>query len=137
MIAEAQVNVAFRFFLDLALDSMLPHPSLLSVFRARLGEEQYQQLFDGIVAQARVYGLVKDRLRLKDATHVIANIAIPSTIRLVAETRQHVLDAARPFAPQQVAMEESQALQIRAGTADLADDERLLRRVTHLRHIVA
>jgi N-acetyl-gamma-glutamyl-phosphate reductase len=43
-------------------------------------------------------GLVRDRLRLKDATHIIANIAIPSTIRLVAETRDGVLEAAEPFA---------------------------------------
>jgi IS5 family transposase len=137
VIAEAQVNVAFRFFLDLALESPLPHPSLLSVFRARLGDEQYQQLFDGIVSQARAYGLVKDRLRLKDATHVIANIAIPSTIRLVAQTRQRVLDAARPFAAERVAAEERQALQGRDVTVDLADDERLLQRVTQLRQIVA
>ena len=133
----AQVNMAFRFFLDLALESKLPHPSLLSVFRARLGDEQHQQVFDGSVAQARAYGLVKDRLRLKDATHVIANIAIPSTIRLVALTRQRLLAAARPFAAERVLTEEGQALQIRAVTADLADDERLLQRVTHLRQIVA
>lgn len=137
VIAAAQVNMAFRLFLDLALESTLPHPSLLSVFRARLGEAQHQKLFDDIVSQARCYGLVKDRLRLKDATHVIANIAIPSTIRLVAETRQRVLDAARPFAPERVVAEEGQALQIRAVTADLTDNERLLQRVTQLRHIVA
>jgi transposase len=137
VIAAAQVNVAFRFLLDLALASPLPHPSLLRVFRARLGEEQHQQLVDGIVNPARAYGLVKDRLRLKDATQVLANIAIPSTIRLVAETRQRLLDAARPLAADGVAAEESKALQVRAVTAARGDDERLLQRVTHLRQIVA
>jgi transposase len=137
VIAAAQVNVAFRYFLNLALTDALPHPSLLTVFRARLGEQLYQQLFDGVVAQARAHGLVKDRLRLKDATHVIANIAIPSTIRLIAQMRQRLLSTAEPFAPDQVAAERAHALAIRSTTTELSDEERLLARVTHLRQIVA
>lgn len=137
VIAAAQVNVAYRFFLDLGLDSDLPHPSSLSVFRTRLGVEKHQKVFDGIVGQAREYGLVKDRLRLKDATHVIANIAVPSTLRLVAETRQRLLDAAQPYAVERVAEAEAHALSLRQATADLSDEERLLQRVTHLHQIVA
>jgi ABC-type multidrug transport system fused ATPase/permease subunit len=38
-------------------------------------------VFDAVVSRARRQGLVKDRRQLKDATHIIANIAIPSTIR--------------------------------------------------------
>jgi transposase len=87
VLAAIQVNVAFRYFLNLALTDTLPHPSLLTIFRARLGARLYQQIFDGVVAQACAAGLVKDRLRLKDATHIIANIAIPSTIRLIAQMR--------------------------------------------------
>ena len=137
VLIQTQVNVAFRFFLNLALTDPLPHPSLLTVFRARLGATVYQQIFDGVVTQARAHGLVKDRLRLKDATHVIANIAVPATIRLVAATRQRLLDAAHPFAAEQVVAERAHALAIRAATTDLADAERLLQRVTHLRQIVA
>jgi len=137
VLAAIQVNVAFRFFLNLALTDTLPHPSLLTVFRARLGARLYQQIFDGMVGQARAAGLVKDRLRLKDATHVIANIAIPSTIRLIAQMRERLLSTAEPFAPAQVAAEHAHARAIRTATSDLADDERLLARVTHLRQIVA
>jgi len=137
VIAEAQVNVAYRYFLDLPLESALPHPSLLSVFRTRLGPERHTAILNDVVAQAREYGLVKDRLRLKDATHVIADIAIPSTIRLVAQMRQRLLDAVRPFAPECVADEEEQAAQVRLATSDLSDAERLTQRVAHLRAIVA
>lgn len=137
VVAQAQVNVAFRYFLDLALTDALPHPSLLTVFRARLGAQLYEQIFDGVVAQARSAGLVKDRLRLKDATHIIANIAIPSTIRLIAQTRQQLLDAAASHAAERAAAEQAHALAIRITTADLSDEERLLARVTHLRQIVA
>jgi hypothetical protein len=134
--ATAQVNVAFRYFLDLSLTSRLPVPSLLSQFRTRLGVARYQALFDQVVTQARAYGLIRDRLRLKDATHVLANIAVPSTLRLVAQTRQRLLDAARPYAPEQVAADEAEAEVVRQATADLPDTDRLVARVTHLRAIV-
>jgi transposase len=136
VIAQAQVNVAFRFFLDLSLESALPVPSLLSQFRSRLGEGRHRQLFDNIVSQARAKGLVKDRLRIKDATHIIANIAIPSTIALVAKTRDRLLDSVRPYASRQVEAEVEKARQIREATADLKNEERLMQRVAHLREIV-
>lgn len=136
VIDEVQVNVAFRYFLDLSIDATLPHPSLLSVFRRRLGSDKHEVLFQELLRQAREHGLVKDRLRLKDATHVIANIAIPSTIRLVAETRDQLLAAAEPLAPEQVAQEQARAAQLRRATVSLSDEERLFQRVQHLRQIV-
>jgi transposase len=137
VVAQAQVNVAFRFFLGLGLGSALPHPSLLSYFRGRLGPQRHQQLFDAVLAQAREHGLVKGRLRVKDATHVIANIALPSTIALVAQARERLLGAASAFLPERVAEHRQAALAVRAATADLGDDERLLQRVSHLRRVVA
>lgn len=137
VIVEAQVNVAYRYFLGLSLSSGLPVASLLSQFRTRLGAERYQALFDGIVAQARAEGLVKDRLRLKDATHVIANIAIPSTLHLVAQVRQQLLSSLQPYALERVSSATEEAQRIRQVTADLKDKERLLQRVNHLRQLVA
>ncbi len=137
VIAEAQVNIAFRYFLDLSLKSPLPSPALLSQFRTRLGEERHQAIFDEIVRQAQEHGLVKDQLRLKDATHVVVNVAIPSALQLVAQVRQRLLAALSPYAPQQVAEEEAEAAAIRRATADLKDAERLAHRVAHLRRIVA
>jgi transposase len=137
VIAEAQVNIAFRFFLDLPIEASLPEPSLLSQFRTRLGAERFARIFQEILRQARLAGLVKDRLRLKDATHVLANIAVPATIQLVAQIRTQLLEAAVCFAPDEVAAQCQQADQIRQATADLKDEARLLRRVEHLRELVA
>jgi transposase len=137
VVDQAQYNMAFRLFLGLSLRSPLPHHTLLTYFRQRLGWQKHQEIFDALVAQARAQGLVKDRLRLKDATHVIANIAIPSTIGLVAQTRQRLLQALRPWATERVAEEEEHALQVRTITADLSNEERLLQRVAHLRGVVA
>jgi len=136
VVRQAQVNVAFRFFLDLSLESALPVPSLLSQFRTRLGEERFTQIFNEILHQARTQGLVKDRLRLKDATHLIANIAIPSTLRLVAQTREQVLSAAAGFAAAEVAAQRVAIDAMRTATADLSDEQRLLARVAQLRELV-
>ncbi len=136
VLKHAQVNVAFRFFLDLSLESKLPSDGLLSQFRSRLGLERYQALFDEIVAQARSHGLIKDRLRLKDATHVIANIAVPSTLALIAQIRKRLLQSAALYAPERAVEEQAKAIEIRQTTADLSDRERLLHRVEHLQRIV-
>ncbi len=137
VIAQTQVNVAFRYFLDLSIRSHLPDPSLCSVFRQRLGSALHAQILQSLLTQARSHGWVKDRLRLKDATHILANIAIPSTLRLVAETREALLQAAEPFAAERVQAETERAATVRCVTADLSDEERLLQRVHHLEQIVA
>jgi transposase len=137
VIRQAQVNVAFRFFLDLPLEAALPEPSLLSQFRTRLGQERFTRVFHDILRQAREKGLVKDRLRLKDATHVLANIAVPTTIRLLAQVRTQLLEAAKCFAPEETAAHQEQAADIRQATVDLKDEARLLRRVEHLRELTA
>lgn len=137
VLAAVHFNIAYRLFLGISLKSPLPHPTLLTYFRQRLGPERLQQVFDNLVGQARQLGLVKDRLRLKDATHIIANIAVPSTIRLVAQTRDQLLGALRPFAADRVAEETQRAEAIRVGTEDAKEEERLLQRVTHLRAVLA
>jgi transposase len=90
VIATAHVNVAFRFLLDLSLARRFPVPSFLTPWRMRLGTERPQALCDHLVTQAREDGLIRDRLRLKDATQVLADIAVPSTLRLVAQRRQRL-----------------------------------------------
>jgi len=137
VLRQAQVNLAFRFFLDLPSDAVLPEPSLLSQFRTRLGDEHFAAIFQEIVRQARVAGLIKDRLRLKDATHIVANIAVPATIGLVAQIRTQLLDAAECFAPAEVAARRAQAADLRQATGDQPNEVRLLRRVGHLRELVA
>ena len=64
VIATAQVNVAFQFFLDLSLESRLPVPSLLSHSHP-FGVDRQQALFYQVVTQARAQGLIRDRLRLE------------------------------------------------------------------------
>jgi hypothetical protein len=133
---QAQVNVAFRFFLDLSVESALPVPRLLSQLRTRRGAERFTRGFNEVLRQARARGLGKDRLRVKDATHLIANSAIPSTWRLVAQTREQRLSAAEGCAAAEVAAQRAQVAVVRAATADLSEDQRRRARVTQLRESV-
>lgn len=71
---EEQVNLhlACKWFVGLQPEETGPDHSALCRFRARLGPEKFQQIFNQIVAQAREAGLVHDRLRILDATHLRA-----------------------------------------------------------------
>jgi IS5 family transposase len=137
VVRQAQVNIAFRLFVGLGLDNSLPHHTLLTYFRQRVGADRLQEIFHTLLGQARELGLVRDRLRIKDATHVIANIAVPSTLGLVAQTRDRLLAALQPFAAVAVEQEQQRIEAIRSASADLPDEERLVRRVAHLRAILA
>jgi transposase len=138
LMRHGQVNMAVRLFVDMGSQTKMPHHTSMTYFRHRVGAEAMQEIFHVVLGLARELGLVRDRLRLKDATHVIANIAIPSTIRLVAEARDEVLEAAEPFAPSQVAYEWSRAEGISAvAFEDQPITERLLARVAHLREVLA
>jgi len=134
---QIQVNVAYRYFLELSMDSALPSHGLLSQFRSRLGEKRHEALFNEVVAQARQKGLVKDRLRLKDATHIIANVAIPSGIALIAQARDRLLRAAKVYDPAQVEAQEQRVVLVREMSEDLRDNDRLMVRLNHLREIVS
>jgi hypothetical protein len=89
-----------------------------------------------ILRQARAHGLVKDWLRLKDATPLIAKIALPSTLRLVAQTREQLVSAAEGLAAADVAAPRTQVAVVRAAPGDLSEEQRLRARVPHLRAIV-
>jgi transposase len=137
VIARARSDVAYRYFLGLSLKDELPEASSLSIFRGRLGVEGHAALFEELVAQAREHGLVKDRLRLKDATHVIADVAVPTTLALLAQTRDKLLAAAQPLEPLRTAGEQARVEVLRLSTEGSSVEERLATRVTHVREILS
>lgn len=135
LMMQVRFNVAYRLFLNLGIDSVLPHHTSMTYFRDRVGAEALQEIFHEVLGAARELGLVKDRLRLKDATHMIANIAIPSTIRLVAQMRDQLLDAAEPFASEEVKLEWERADTLCCND-EIQDLDRLARRVYHLKSVL-
>jgi transposase len=136
VIARASTDVAFRYFLQFPLAWKLPAPSSLCIFRGRLGVTGFRKVFDKVVHAARENGVVKDCLRIKDATHVIADIAVPSALALVAQTRDKLLTATEPFAPLLVEGERVNLDILRQTTKTLKPEERLVTRVTQLREML-
>jgi transposase len=134
---RSKTDLAYRSFLRLGRNDYLPDVSTLGRFRARLGAEGHKSLFHTVLGQAREYGLVKDRLRLKDSTHVLADIAIPAGLQLVAQARNRLLTAAESFDAELVAGERVRIEAIRESTDGSGNEARLVARVEHLRDILA
>jgi len=137
VIERSKTDIGFRYFLQVDQHDQLVDPSSLCYFRGRLGQDGFRKVFRQLVRTARRYGLVKDRLRIKDASHVIANIAVPSTLALIAQTRDKLLAAAEPFDPIRVEGERVNRELLRESTAGGDNEQRLLARVTHLREMLS
>jgi Transposase domain (DUF772) len=130
---RTKTDMAFRWFLEFPLKYAVPNHTGGTYFRKRIGTERFAQVFQDLVAQAREAGLVKDRLRLKDATHMLADVADARPLQLAAQVRERLLQAAQPLFADWVADQRGQIDSLRQTTAEFADDERLTARVEHLR----
>ena len=75
LMREVQVNVAYRWFLDLRLTEKVPDASTLSQNRRRRFADStiYQEIFDEIVLQAIGRGMVEGKVLYTDSTHLKAN----------------------------------------------------------------
>jgi transposase len=133
VLSRTQTDVAFRWFLGFELKDQLPHSTSEVRFRSRLGAERALQVFQAVVTQAREHGLVKDRLRLKDATHVLASAATVTPLALAAQVRKRLLDAATPLFGEWVAQQQGRIETLRQTTAESSDEERLASRLEYLR----
>ena len=100
VIDRCWTDLLFRYFLGIGIQAKLPDPSNLTRFRGRLGADGFGQLFDELIRQARGLGLVRDRLRLKDASHVLAAVAVPNTLTLLAQLRERMLSAIEAIDPE-------------------------------------
>lgn len=91
VVEQVKTNVLFRYFAGLGISEDTPDDTTLVVFRKRLGEERFKRLFDDVVLKAKEKGLIKDTLKILDATHIIADIAIPSTVNLLRHGRRRII----------------------------------------------
>lgn len=75
LVKEIQVNVAYRWFLRMALTEKVPDASTLSQNRLRRfnHSDVFQQIFDHIVEQALSRGMANGRVLYTDSTHLKAD----------------------------------------------------------------
>ena len=91
-VENARLNLAYKYFLGLAVDAEVPDYTTISYFRAqRLGEEKFRLVLEEIVRQCIDKGLVKGKRQIIDSTPVIANISPSSLTGLVRKCRENVL----------------------------------------------
>lgn len=137
LIERAMCDLHWKYFLGLPIDATLPDHSTLSYFRSRLGAAGFKEVLDALILQARGHGLVSDRLRLKDATHIYADIAVPTALGLFAQLRERMLRAIKAFDPRAIESFEA-ALQLMREQCEEKDDQtRLQARVDLVEDILA
>ena len=91
VVKQLKFNVLFRYFVELKAKEPIPDDTSLLVFRKRLGEERFERIFDKFVKQCEEKGLLRGKLKVIDATHIIADVAIPNTVNLLKEGRKRIL----------------------------------------------
>ena len=91
VVKQLKFNVLFRYFAGIKIEDPLPDDTSLVVFRKRLGEERFERIFNEFVKQCRERGLLKEKLKAVDATHIVADVAIPNTVNLLREGRKRIL----------------------------------------------
>jgi len=80
----ARYHIVIKWFIGHSLEETSYDHSAIGAFRDRLGEERWKKLFFMILKQIKDAGFTKGD-EYVDATHVIANIAIPGTIGLIRQ----------------------------------------------------
>lgn len=81
---SARYDIITKWFIGFSIEDNSYDHSALGDFRDRLGEERWKKLFFAILKQIEDAGFAKGPQRI-DATHVIANIAIPATIDFIRQ----------------------------------------------------
>jgi transposase len=89
---QVSENLVYRWFLGYELDDTIFHFTAPGKFRNALGEDRHRVLFNQILNQFKKKGLLNEYENQSiDATHIISDIAIPTTIGLIKQAIVTVL----------------------------------------------
>ncbi|HOM43147.1 MAG TPA: IS1182 family transposase [Bacillota bacterium] len=88
---ECRYNLLFRRFIGLAVRDKVPDDTTLVYFRKRLGQQQFELLFDKVVQQAKDRGLIGNDLKIIDGTVIEANICVFNGINILRQAREHII----------------------------------------------
>jgi IS5 family transposase len=87
----SRYNLIIKWFIGIPIEDRSYDHSALGDFRDRLGEKRWKKLFFVILKQIEDAGFAKGN-QSADATHVIANIAIPGTIGLIRQAIKAIME---------------------------------------------
>ncbi|WP_235070231.1 transposase [Turicibacter sp. TJ11] len=102
VIQEAQVNMAYKYFLNLDPEDPLMHPSSLTKFRKlRLNQEEIlEELLHEVVSQAIEKGFIQSRTLIMDATHTRSQYAVKTPIKILREVSKTMRKQLYRYAPE-------------------------------------
>ncbi len=87
----ARYNLIIKWFIGIPVEDSSYDHSALGDFRDRLGEKRWKKLFFVILKQIEDAGFARCNQSV-DATHVIANIAIPGAIGLIRQGIKAIME---------------------------------------------
>jgi len=96
---QVKYNVLYRYFIGLQIHDPTPDDTSLVVFRERLGKERFDKLFDRLVLQAKEKDLLKERLKIVDASKINADISLPNKVNLLHQGRKLIIETISRFNP--------------------------------------
>ncbi len=133
LVREIQVNVAYRWFLNLNLTDKVPHHSTISQNRRRRfqGTDVFRLMFDDVVEYAYNHEFIEGKILYTDSTHLKADANKKKFTRVqVSKNTQTYLDeldqsveadriahGKKPLPPKQAAKEEPKS-EIKASKTD-------------------
>lgn len=101
VVSRITTDVAFRWFLGLTIDDVVPDDSTISYFRNnRLGEEFFSEFFNEIVRKCIEKDLVKTNRFIIDSTDVAANVNYPSNKKLLCNAFRKLIKEVEKFNPE-------------------------------------
>jgi transposase len=91
VIADTQVNLAYKWFTGLNPEDPLPDPSQLSRFRNhRLGASKVEEILHEIAKQCVDRGLIKSRAFIVDSTHSLASTQKQKPLQVIREAAKRL-----------------------------------------------
>lgn len=88
---QIRYNILYRYFVGLRIHDSTPDDTTLVVFRTRCGQERFERLFDRVVQLCKEKNLLRERLKIVDATAIDADVAIPNTVNLLRQGRRVII----------------------------------------------
>ena len=100
IVDRARTNILFRYFIGLSISQDTPDDTTLVIFRKRLGEIAFKRLFDKVILKAKDIGIIKGNLKVIDATHIHADIALQGAVNFLRQGRNTVISKISRVKPQ-------------------------------------
>lgn len=102
VVKEAQVNLAYKWFLGLNPEDRLPDPTVLSRFRTQRltrSEATITGILDSVVGQCMERGLIKSKRLVVDATHFAADTQMKRPLDVLRAASNKIVRAMRKQHP--------------------------------------